>query len=303
MSLAYHILAHKSPAQVARLFRAIYHPEDVFVLHFDRRAPAALHELGRELRARHPNVILQTPQRVLWSGPQISNLQLAAMALALRYSRWNHFINLAGQDFPLTSREARLAQLSPHPRTTYLSWFRPLETQNWRNARERIERWHLHSTAIERVLKIPGLGRRLRALLGWANQVPFLPFYRRPSPNYFAYYGGSNWGIFSRAACRYLTENPDAQRIERWLDRAAPADEIVFQSVLLTSPLADTIVNENWREIDFAPHTSHPKTFTSADYDRLMRCGKLFARKFDDSVDSAILDRLEERLQPVSAAS
>ncbi|MEO7796943.1 MAG: hypothetical protein ABIY47_04350, partial [Opitutaceae bacterium] len=68
MALAFHILAHKAPRQVERLVRAILRPEHTLVLHFDRRAPDAMHALARQLTAEHPNVILQRPRAVVWSG-------------------------------------------------------------------------------------------------------------------------------------------------------------------------------------------------------------------------------------------
>src|SRR5450432_3714966 len=105
MALAYHILAYKHPAQVARLIDRIHHPEDLFVLHFDRRSPEGLRALADRLRTTHPNIILQRPRAVLWGGPQIIDVQIEAMDLALRQPHaWTHFINLTGQDFPLRPR-------------------------------------------------------------------------------------------------------------------------------------------------------------------------------------------------------
>ena len=111
MALAYHILAHKNPAQIARLVRVLWHADDVFVLHFDRRAPRELHELGRTLARQHDNILLQSPRAVLWGGSQIPDLQIEAMDLALTHSAtWTHFINLSGQDFPLRPRVLRALQ-------------------------------------------------------------------------------------------------------------------------------------------------------------------------------------------------
>ena len=69
MPLAFLILAHRNPAQVARLFSVLWHREDTFVLHFDRRAPQALHALSRRLADGYPNVHLMPPRAVVWGGP------------------------------------------------------------------------------------------------------------------------------------------------------------------------------------------------------------------------------------------
>jgi hypothetical protein len=79
MALAFLILAHRAPTQVARLFAAMHHPEDTWVLHFDRRSPAALHALGARLAARHANVHVMAPRAILWGGPVMAEVQIAAL--------------------------------------------------------------------------------------------------------------------------------------------------------------------------------------------------------------------------------
>src|SRR5690606_31559876 len=84
--------------------------------------------------------------------------------------------------------------------------------------------------------------------------------------------------------------------IIRWLKHAAHANEIVYQTVLLNSPLSPTIVNGHLREIDFPEHAPHPRTLRLKDFDWLTHSAGYFARKFDDNVDAEILDRLAEHL-------
>ncbi len=298
MSLAYHILAHKNPEQVNQLIRVLHHPDDIIVLHFDRRAPRELHALAQRWSREHPNILVQRPRAVQWGGPTISNLQVEAMSLALAANpTWRHFINLTGQDFPLRTRAQLLAALAEKPAANYLSFFSPLENNLWHNARERLARYHLHSPWLNALLFLPGLGRHLRRLLGWQNSIPSLPLYHRTWPDFFPYRGGSNYMILTRAACTYLTTDPLARRIRRWLNHAAHADEILFQSTLHASPLRDTLVNRDYREIDFPLHSPHPRTYTIADLPRLLSSENLFARKFDRTVDAEILNQLETRLR------
>lgn len=298
MPLAFLILAHRLPAQTVRLFAAIHHREDTFVLHFDRRAPAELHALGRDLAASHSNVHVLRPRRIVWGGPVMAEVQVEAMAAALaRGPGWTHFLNLTGQDFPLKSRDEMLARFAAAPEKSYLGWFDPLDSGGlWHNARERLARRHLAWPWLQQVLALPGIGRRIRGLFGWNNQLPWLPGYRRRWPDFFRYYGGANHVALSRAAASHLVNDPRARRIRRWLRGAAHSDEILFQSVLLASPLAPTLVNETLREIDFPPHSPHPRTFTTGDLPRLLASPALLARKFDSLTDAAVLDRLESRI-------
>jgi Core-2/I-Branching enzyme len=298
MALAYLILAHRSPAQVERLFRALYHSEDTFILHFDRRAPRALHELGKRLAADHSNVVVLPSRSVFWGGAIMAEIQIAAMKAALTHQpSWTHFINLTGQDYPLRSRSHIVDFLDSNVNANYISWFDPLQTSHWRFARERIEYHHLEWAWLHRLLAVPGLGRRLRALCGWTNQLPRVPLYRRSWPDFFHYYGGSNHIVLNRCACEYINHNPMARRILRWLRPAAHADEIMFQSVFLNSPLASTVVNHNLRHIEFLNLSDpHPRTLTTNDLPALLASANFYARKFDLDVDSAVLDALDHNL-------
>ncbi|HWA86523.1 MAG TPA: beta-1,6-N-acetylglucosaminyltransferase [Opitutus sp.] len=298
MPLAILILAHKNPRQVARLFEVIHRPEDLIVLHFDRRAPRALHRLGRDLARRHPNVILLRPRVVLWGGYRMVGIQLEAIAAALRSPvAWTHFINLTGQDFPLRPIDEIATYLAARPAASFVSWFDPVFVSVWRDAHDRLARYYIEWPWLDRLLRVRGLGRHLRRLLRWENDLPHLTGYSRTWPD-FHYYGGANHVILSRAAGKYVCTSPAARAIARWLRHSSHANEILFQTALLNSPLAPTIVNTHLREIDFPPHAAHPRTFTTADLERLARSPHFFARKFDETVDARVLDALTRRLPP-----
>jgi hypothetical protein len=305
MSLAYLILAHKSPEQVERLFRAIHHSDDYFVLHFDRRAEVRLHELGRTLTRKYPNVTVLPPRAILWGGAIMTEVQIAAMQCALdRSSTWQHFINLTGQDFPLKSREEILAKLTPRAGTSFVSWFDPLQGNLWQNARARLNHYYFDSPGLTRILQIPGIGHRLGRLFGWTNQLPHMPFYRRRWPGFFRYYGGANHVILNREACVYLNNDARARRIRHWLRHAAHANEITFQSVLLNSPLAPTLVNAHFRDIIFpSPNSPHPTTVTATDLPRLAASEAFFARKFDPVKSAPVMEALEKKIQFHEAGS
>lgn len=298
MALAYLILAHRNPAQAERLFRALHHSEDTFILHFDRRAPRALHELGLRLSAAHSNVVLLPSRAVLWGGAAMAEIQIAAMQAALtHHPSWTHFVNLTGQDYPLRRRSHIADFFASNADTNYISWFDPLQTSHWRFARERMEYYHLEWAWLHRLLAIPGLGRRVRALCGWTNQLPRLPLYRRKWPEFFHYYGGSNHVVLNRGACDYINQNPLARRIRTWLRPAAHADEIVFQSVILNSPLAPSVVNHNLRHIEFVKLSDpHPRTLTTNDLPALLAGTSFYARKFDLDANPAVFDALDRSL-------
>jgi hypothetical protein len=299
MALAFHILAHRAPGQVERLIRAVLRPEHILVLHFDRRAPRALHVLGHRLAAQHPNVILQRPRAVVWSGWQGLHTQLEAIGLALAHPLpWTHFITLSGADFPLQPVATTATQLAATPEASYVSWFDPIETGIWSDARERIARYHIASPLLSRVLTIPGLGRRLRAGLGWKNQaLPWIQGVRRKYPDGWPYLGGLNWCMIARPACAWLDSDPAARAFAQWVRHVAIPDEMYFQSTLCSSHAPGRAENRSGHYVEFLPRALNPTVFTAADLPRLLASGRPFARKFDETLDAEILDLLEQHLR------
>ena len=79
------------------------------------------------------------------------------------------------------------------------------------------------------------------------------------------------------------------------------ADEIFMQSILLNSPLRDTVVNDDLRYVEWSNELQFPawapRILTTASFDALKNASQLFARKFDierapdllDSIDAQIL--------------
>jgi hypothetical protein len=65
---------------------------------------------------------------------------------------------------------------------------------------------------------------------------------------------------------------------------------------VMNSPFGEHVIDDHLRHIDWGRDSSHPKTLGVPDLERLVTSAKLFARKFDASVDSAILDLLDEHI-------
>jgi hypothetical protein len=82
----------------------------------------------------------------------------------------------------------------------------------------------------------------------------------------------------------------------RFFRFADVAEELMFHTVLLSSPLRDSVVNDDLRYIVWKPGVSHPELLTAADLPELERSGDFFGRKFDAAVDAAVLDEIDQRL-------
>ena len=301
MGLAYCILAHKNPAQIARLLRAIAHPDNVCVIHYDKRAPRGEHAALSRIARECANVHLLPSRAVLWGRFSVVGVQLEGIKRCLALGdRWSHFITLSGQDFPLKPQSEMVAELEAAGQTSFLSFFDPFVEPHWKNLADRTGPVYLESMLLEALLKIPLLGRQLRRLCGWTDLMPCVPWMRREVPSWFRYMGGSNHVILSREAASHIVSDPHARRIIQWLKHSGIPDESLFQSVLLNSPLAASVVSDDRRAICWERQGApSPITFTRAHLPWLHEAraeGKLFARKFDATGDAGVLADIEKEI-------
>jgi hypothetical protein len=298
MAIAYCILAHKNPEQIRRLLRAVWHPENLYVLHYDKRSPRVDHEIVARLPEEFPGVRILPCKAVFWGRFSQVAVQIEALKLVVQSAAaWTHFINLTGQDFPLKSQAEILSILSQAVGTSFINFFDPFDGVHWRYAADRLSKIHIDSPFLERLLAFPAVGRRVRRVLGWSNRIPTVPLLRRKSPEGFRYFGGSNHLILSRDAATYIVHDPNARKTIRRLRWSGHPDESIFQSSLLNSRLSGVTVNDDRRAVFWEKSTdASPQTLTFADFERLRNArsgGKLFARKFDAPKDSDIIDLVE----------
>ena len=84
-------------------------------------------------------------------------------------------------------------------------------------------------------------------------------------------------------------------QVVRFFRHVFVPDEIFFQTILMNSPLHDEIENDNLRYVEWSREPA-PAVLGVDDLDAMLSSGKLFARKFDPTVDDAVLAELDRRL-------
>jgi hypothetical protein len=278
VNLAYVITAHRSPAQLKRLLRAIYTPANAYVLHIDSKAPADVHAVAREFSAQYANASVIRSESILWGSWRLARAQIRGMQEALRLSPdWDYCHNISAQDYPLRTQEQIAQQLAAGKAGA--NYIEVLDfAKAGEKPRKRLEYFW-----------IPWRGTMKKLL-------------RRRSPR-FKVYWGSNHFTLTRAACEHVVNSDISRKMQRYFRFALCADELVFQNAIMHGPaaLADSVAGKTYRKLTWAGGP-HPKTYTMADLDDLLASDAWFARKFDESVDAKILDELDARLAQMRAA-
>ena len=125
------------------------------------------------------------------------------------------------------------------------------------------------------------LQRRARFKRGYSNRLPAL-------------YGGSSYWSLNREAMEYVLHfTSTAPSLLRRLSHCFCAEEIYVQSVLMDSSLAQIIITDNLRYVDWgsARGGSHPAVLDETDLPTIKASSAFFARKLS-SERSGLLRKL-----------
>lgn len=292
---AYLVLLHKNPSQARRLFKRLAGPGTWFFVHIDNRVEA------RPFRA----ALAEFDERstyvgrvdTAWGGFGLIKATLDGLRRIVASGVEFDYVHLiSGQDYPLCSNAAIDAFFEANRGRSFVSYHRMPVSGMPHGGMDRITRYHLFHRG-------RGSARRRYWLQQFENAanavVGNLLGYSRRFPEYLEPYVGSQWWSLAPPAVRYvlafLEQHTDYLRFHR---HTLISDEIVIQSVLgsCTLPeIRDTLVNDNLRYIDWQKpgESSYPVILRREDFSALMRSGKLWARKFDAEIDSAILDEID----------
>jgi hypothetical protein len=274
MRLAYVVSAYTNLEQVARLIRLVGGTDPVAV-HVDRKTNRREFEQLRNEVGDVPEVTLLKRHACHYGGFGHVRATLKGIDDVLaRSPDFSHLVLLTGQDYPIKPL-AEIRSFLEERRDCSFMGINPLPSPLWspRGGLDRIEYRHLHWR-----------GRRVR-----------LPG-RRAFPLGLRPFGGGAYWCLSRACvelvAHFVVERRDVVRFFQHVD---VPDEIFFQTIVMNSELAATVVNDNLRYVDWS-RGRRPAVLGMDDLGALRASPKLFARKFDTRVDAAVLDAIDTQL-------
>ena len=297
---AFIISAYRLPRQLVRLVDRLSGGGATFWIHVDKKAPSSVQREIRDAFAGRTDVT-QLPQHACNWG-DFGHVQASLKGIRALLSSGRPFdvaILLTGQCYPIKSRERMGEYFRENRGKSFLEWI-PFPVPSWPDCMDRVERWHWWSGG--RFFYFPGRGqfRTWYVERAWSEVLTRtgLDRVKRGIPFPERLFGGSGYWCLSPDAVQYVdgfvTKRPD---FVSFFHRVLCPDEIFFQTVLLNSPLARTVVSESLRFIDWSrARARSPRILGTDDFPTLASSESLFARKFDEEVDAEILDRIDNEL-------
>ncbi len=301
---AFIVSAYKLPGQLVRLVDRLSGGGATFWIHVDRKAPTEVQRSVRERLAGRPDVTLLPQHACHWGDFGHVRASLKGIRALLSSGRpFGVAILLTGQCYPIRSRAAIDGYFRERAGQSFLEGT-PFPIRSWPDCLDRVERWHWWLG--NRFYYFPG-AKQFRTWWverAWCELLERtgLERMKRRVPFPERFFGGSGYWCLSPEAVRYVdrfvADRPDFVSFFR---RVLCPDEVFFQTVLFNSPLAPTVVSSNLRYIDWSrPRARSPKVLGGEDFAAMTASGALFARKFDETADTEVLDRIDAELLGVA---
>jgi hypothetical protein len=278
VNLAYIVSAYKLPDQLVRLVRKLDCESAHFFIHVDRKTHDSVYR-RMEAALRSSNVHFLSRHRSYYGGfGHVAATVKGMRELFRQRVPFDYTILLTGQDYPIKPARQIDEFFRQHDGQSFIEYF-PLPHEEWeRGGLDRLSYWHFRFS--RSYFRIP---RRSR---GFERRFPSLRLF-----------GGSAYWCLSRECTEYVYRFLQQQSsYERFFKYVNVPEEMFFQTIILNSPLKEQVVNDDlrfveWRNPEIA---GGPAILGKDDFSDIVESSKLFARKFDITLDARILDMVDE---------
>jgi hypothetical protein len=220
MPVAYVILVHEAPYQVARLLWALWDRDNTYIVHVDAKIHEDFFRLIVAMAKAYDNVFVVRGKGGTWGGYSLVRFVLASIRYALKANdSWNHLVVLSGTHLPLCSAKETCGFLSDK-KSVMSAVEIPVTLDQKENGI--MDKWE--SGIAQRIIyeykELPGI-----AVL--RNQL------RAAIPNSRFYYG-SQWMVLARKHCLFLL-SAECTEWEKFFESSLIPDEMFFQTCLLNN--------------------------------------------------------------------
>lgn len=294
---AYLIMAHHNFTQLYRLISFLDSSDADIFLHVDKKA-AGFQERQAVQLCKYSTLTLLPRRSLAWGGDSLIKCEIALIKAALS-GKYDYYHLISGDDIPLRP----LAQIHGFfdanlgKEFVSINW----EATNKPNSDiyNRIRQYHVFQNYVGRgsngmkhfVWKLQLILNKLqtKAKIDRCRNLPF------------RLGKGSQWFSITHAFAEYTVRNYESV-LKKPFFYSVGSDELLIQTTMVNAPkfLEQRYEEGNLRLIDWSRSADgcSPYTFTSEDYDMLMQSGKLWARKVSEAVDSGIIERIYQTIDP-----
>lgn len=291
MRHAYLIIAHKENAILENLLKLLDGGENDIYIHVDAKTKNFDFERIKEI-VEHSKVVFTDRTKVYWGDYSQVNSELVLLKAAIG-GGYDYYHLISGQDLPIKSKNWINEFFQNNNGKEFVSVVNKEKPINKTDAggifnpysRLSLFHWWIKWWRKNKILK----GMEYVSLL-IQKKIGIDRIADLKEPIYY----GANWFSITDACARYVVSQ-EKHIIELFGHHTRCADELFLQTILMNSAFKDNITGDNLRYVDFK--RGKPYVWRKEDKDELLSAPGIFARKFDEQIDSVIVDEICNAVQ------
>jgi hypothetical protein len=276
MKLAHLILAHKDPELLERLVKTLQHENADIFIQLDKKSNI---DDFKHIENIGNTRFISDRVDIRWCCYSTIDATLKGFEeILLLKNDYSHINLISGQDYPLKPIELIQQHFFSNPNTTFIHTA-SIADNEWEDGKARFTKYSFGD------FKLPGK-YQLQAIVNAISPA-------RKLPAGLKHYGRSQWLTITPVCAQYVIDHlKNNPHIKRYFKTVWAVDEVFFQTILMNSPYKGTLVDYNLRYIELYAG-KRPINYTMADADKLTTTEALFARKFDRTVSTEVLNYID----------
>ena len=289
---AYLLMIHENTLVLKRLLQLLDDERNDIYIHVDKNAV----DLDvREIRniVNKSNVFFVKRHKVYWGTHSITKAEIDLFQEAVR-GEYAYYHLLSGADLPIKTQDQIHDFFDSHQGKEFIHF----GTQQYQqDIKERYNQYHFFTKQ---------LGRK-RDKQFWVTMETYsLAVQRRLHIDRtrnigMSFYGGANWVSITNNFAKYIVN--EYKNYRRHFRFVQISDELIWQTMVMNSPYKNNIYLPGFmndylacsRHIDW--NRGNPYVFRNDDFDLLMKSKCMFARKFDEKIDSQIVEKIFKEIK------
>ena len=283
---AYLIMAHTNPEQLCVLLKQIDDPRNDIFIHYDGRFVPPVDDFRHSV-IHSELIVLPDPIKVYWGDYSQIQCELRLLEIATERDEYEYYHLISGQDLLLKTQDYVHDFFERNGGKEFIS------IDGVEAAKKNDYRYKYYYPHLKRIKNLKS--KRKKALLfAWMMGQKMVGIDRTRRID-VEFQKGANWFSITDRCARYVISQKAWIR-DIFRDTYC-CDELFLQTVVFNSEMPFDLYQNpngegNMRLIDWK--RGNPYTFRKTDIQELKASPALFARKFDQKIDSKIISILGE---------
>jgi len=297
MKIAYLILAHRYPNQLKRLVSRLNSNDTYFFIHLDKKMDIkVVNEIKKDLNFE--NIYFIKRYICHWAGFGIMQATFQGLKEVIESKvTYDYIALMSGQDYPIKSNEYIKKFFKQHNGVSFIEQI-PFPKPDWikqNGGYDRINYWHFRGRNYYFVFPYNNIYKRqtrfLKRILSLTTSWIKI---RRGFPKDIHPHGGAQFWCLHKSHAEivynFILKNKSYFNYFKYV---YVPDELMFQTIIGNLSEKSKIHNDTLHFLEWARKGA---ILDSNDFHNIKNTHYIFARKFDDTVDSNILDLIDKHL-------